>query len=133
MHLYMKSCNSKNPRILSKPALGNFTTNIQGYRDRTMTKKLMYIPNDDSQNCPFCRLQLVVETLDTKLNKLTNHNSLKPLKLLSQRIRKYYHKTLGTSVISCLLSTISLNFTTADQVNMDRTQNDNLSFPHYFV
>ena len=31
-------------------------------RDKTMADKLMYIPNDFIQNCPFCRLQLVVET-----------------------------------------------------------------------
>ena len=27
-----------------------------------MADKLMYIPNDNKQNYPFCRLQLVVET-----------------------------------------------------------------------
>ena len=31
-------------------------------RDKTMINKLMYIPNDVTQNYPFCRLQLVVET-----------------------------------------------------------------------
>ena len=31
-------------------------------RNRTMADKLIYIPNDDTQYCPFCRLQLVVET-----------------------------------------------------------------------
>ena len=30
--------------------------------DKTMADKLMYIPSDDTQNYPFCRLQLVVET-----------------------------------------------------------------------
>ena len=29
--------------------------------NRSMGDKLMYIPNDDTQNYPFCRLQLVVE------------------------------------------------------------------------
>ncbi len=29
-------------------------------RDKTMTDKLMYIPNDDTQNYLFCRLQLVI-------------------------------------------------------------------------
>ena len=32
-------------------------------RDKTMADKLMYIPNDDKQNYPFCRLQLVVVML----------------------------------------------------------------------
>ena len=30
-------------------------------RDKTMDDKLMYTPNDDSQNYPFCKLQFVVE------------------------------------------------------------------------
>ena len=29
-----------------------------------MADKLMYIPNDDRQNYPFCRFKLVVETFD---------------------------------------------------------------------
>ena len=30
-----------------------------------MVYKLMYIPSDDTQNYPVCRLQLVVQRLDT--------------------------------------------------------------------
>ena len=30
--------------------------------DSPMTDKLMYIPNDNTQNYQFCRLELVVET-----------------------------------------------------------------------
>ena len=33
-------------------------------RDKTMDDKLMYIYNDDTQNYPFCRFQLVVETFE---------------------------------------------------------------------
>ena len=37
-------------------------SHIQVRRDKTITDKLMlYIHNDDKQNCPFCRLKLVVE------------------------------------------------------------------------
>ena len=61
-----------------------------------MVDKLMYIPNDDTQNYPFYRLKL--KRLNTQLNYPTNQNSLKPPKFLSQRIRKRYYKTLGTSV-----------------------------------
>ena len=32
-------------------------------RDKTMANKLMHIPNNDSQNYPFCRLQLAIKTL----------------------------------------------------------------------
>ena len=39
------------------------------YRDKTMAVKLKYIPNNDAQKYPFCRLQLVVVTFK-HLNKL---------------------------------------------------------------
>ena len=42
----------------------------------------MYTPNDDTQNYPFCRLKLVVETLNTQHNKPTNQNSLKVPKVV---------------------------------------------------
>ena len=42
-----------------------------------MADKLMYIPNDDTKNYSFCRLKLVVETLDTQLNEPTNKISIK--------------------------------------------------------
>ncbi len=51
-----------------------------------MADKLMYIPNDDTQNYPFSRLKLVVETLWHSTNGPTNQNSLKFPKLLNQRI-----------------------------------------------
>ena len=60
-----------------------------------MADKLTYIPNDATQNYPFCRLELVVETFE----KPTNQNSLKSPKFLGQQIRKRYYKTFGTSVI----------------------------------
>ena len=48
-----------------------------------MADELMYIPNDDTKNYPYCRLQLVVETLDAqlllkvfKVVKLTNKKTL---------------------------------------------------------
>ena len=33
------------------------------WRDKTMADDLMFIPNDDTQNYPFCVLQLEVETV----------------------------------------------------------------------
>ncbi len=42
-----------------------------------MADTLMCITNDDTQNYPFCRIQLVVETLNTELNEPTNQNSIK--------------------------------------------------------
>ena len=35
--------------------------NSRIYRYKTMADKLMYIPNDDTQNSIFCKLQLLVE------------------------------------------------------------------------
>ena len=34
-------------------------------RDKTMAQKLMYIPNDDTQNYPFYKLQFVFEAFQT--------------------------------------------------------------------
>ena len=42
-----------------------------------MADKLMYIPNVNTQNYPYSRLQFVVKTLDTHRNKPNNENSLK--------------------------------------------------------
>ena len=63
-----------------------------------MADKLIYIPNDDTQNYPFSKLKLWLKVW-TQNNDPTNQNSLKPPKFLSQRIRKHY-ETFGTSVIS---------------------------------
>ena len=51
--MYVVYGNNKDYYVHNKP--GN-------YRDKTMADKLMYILNDDTQNNPLCRLQLVVET-----------------------------------------------------------------------
>ena len=48
--------------------------------------------------------KISIETMDNKLNELTNPNSIKSPKLLSQR----YHKTLGISEINSPLSPPSL-------------------------
>ena len=71
-----------------------------------MAEKLMYIPNDDIQNYLFRRLKLVVEAF--------KHLKSQPIKiqkspnLLSQWIRKRYHKTLGTGVLNSPLLPLSL-------------------------
>ena len=58
-----------------------------------MPNKLMYNPNDDTQNYPFCRLKLVVKTYEHS----TNQNSLilPPKKITSNK----QDKTLGTIAI----------------------------------
>ena len=71
----------------------------------------MYIPNDDTQNSPFCRLQLVVKNLDTQIDESTDKNLLKFPKVaepMKKEIRNRYYKTLGTSVIKSPLSPPSL-------------------------
>ena len=66
-----------------------------------MADKLMYIPNDVTQSYTICRLQWVVETFKHQFQ-------WKSPKLLSQRTRKRYYTTLGTSVINIPLSPFSL-------------------------
>ena len=52
--------------------------------------KLMYIPNDDTQNYPLFKLQFVVETLDTQLNEITNPNSIKAPKVVKPTYKKNF-------------------------------------------
>ena len=64
---------------------------------------ILYIPNDDTQNYPCCRLQLVVETLvDIYFHEPTNQK--KSPELINQRIRKRIIKILGTIVINSPIS-----------------------------
>ena len=67
----------------------------------------MNVHNDDTQNFPFCKSKLVVETFEH-----SNKIQVKSPKLLSQRIRKHYDKTLGTSLINSQMSPPSLKKTT---------------------
>ena len=53
-----------------------------------MPYKLMYIFNDDTQNYPFYRFQLVVGTFDTQLNELTNQNIMKVTKVVNPTNKK---------------------------------------------
>ena len=45
-------------------------------RDKTLADKSMYIPNDDTQNYPFCTLKLVVETYELNKSKFTYQSCL---------------------------------------------------------
>ena len=71
-----------------------------------MADRLMYIPNDETQNYPFCRLQLVVA-----LNEPTNQNSMKVLKVVKPTNKKIYYKALRTSVINSPFSPPYMNMT----------------------
>ena len=66
--------------------------------------QLMYIPNDDTQSFPFCKLQLFIETFGHSLNESTNQNSLKVPKVVKPTNQKTLLKTLETSVICSPLS-----------------------------
>ena len=67
-----------------------------------MADKLLYIPNEDTQNYPFCRLQLVVLTFGHSEMNLSNF--YKSPQSFKANERKRYYKTLGTSVINNPLS-----------------------------
>ena len=78
-------------------------------------------PNDDKQIYPLCRLKLI-KLINTQLNEPTNQNQMSR-KLLSQRIRKRYYKTLGTSVANFLfflLSISSICYSNFDSLNSQR-------------
>ena len=75
----------------------------------------MYIPNDDTQNYPFSRLELVVHKFEhstkwTKQLKFKKNSS----KILSEWIRKHYYKTLETSVINIPMSPMSKSYVHPD-------------------
>ena len=53
-----------------------------------MADKCMFIPNVNKQNYIFCRLQLMVELIDTQLNKPTNQNPLIFLKVVKPTHKK---------------------------------------------
>ena len=70
-----------------------------------MVNKLMYIPNNDTQNYHFCRLRLVVETFQHS-TKRTNQSKLINRPKVVKTTNK---KTLVTSVINSALSSLSLS------------------------
>ena len=45
--------------------------------DETIYDKLIYIPNDDIQNYPFCRINLLLEWIGYWYLKLSNLNQIK--------------------------------------------------------
>ena len=62
-----------------------------------MADLLMYIPNDDLQKNPFCRLQLVVETFGHSTKYYTNQSkSNKVPKVVKPTNQKRFYKILGT-------------------------------------
>ena len=48
----------------------------------------MYIPNDDTQNYPLCRLQLVIETFGRPTYEPTNQNTTNVLKVIKPTNKK---------------------------------------------
>ena len=60
-----------------------------------MADKLSYIPNDDTQNHSFCRLQLVVETFGYSTYEPTNQNSIKVPKVVKPTNKKTLLKDFG--------------------------------------
>ena len=76
-----------------------------------MANKLMYI----HKITPSVDKNLWLKSFNAQLNEPTYQNSLKSPKLLSQRIRKRYHKTLGTSAINSSYSPLSLRMYSVSQ------------------
>ena len=74
-----------------------------------MADKLIYIPNDDIQNYPFCRLQLVAETFENS-RKWTNKSKfiLVPKVVMPTNEKRNYN-ILGRSVKNSPMSPPSLD------------------------
>ena len=53
-----------------------------------MTDKLMYIPNDYTQNYPFYRLKFLLKRLDTQFNEPKDQNSIKVPKVVKPTNKK---------------------------------------------
>ena len=58
-------------------------------------RQLMYIPNNNTQNDPFCRLQLVIVSFEPQLNEPTNQNSIKVPKVYEPAIIKSLLSNFG--------------------------------------
>ena len=63
--------------------------------DKTMAHKLMYIPNDATQNSLFCRLKLVVETSGHSNIRTKQTNSIKVPKVIKLTNKKTLLKNVG--------------------------------------
>ena len=64
-----------------------------------MDDRLMYIPSDDTQNYPFCRIKLVVAMLEHPKLWINQPKFTKVPKVVEPTNKKRYYKTLGISVI----------------------------------
>ena len=53
-----------------------------------MAHKLIYIPNDDTQNDPICKIYYWLNSLDTQLNRPTNQYTLKVSKVVKPTNKK---------------------------------------------
>ena len=65
----------------------------------------MYIPNDDTQDHPFCRLKLNLKRLNSQIDVPTNQ--IQVPKVVKPTNKKSFCKTLGTSVINSPISPLS--------------------------
>ena len=72
-----------------------------------MTDKLKYIHNDDTQNYPLCRLNIVVETFE-HITWIKQSKFTKVPKVVKATNKKTYQKILGTSVINNPLSPLTI-------------------------
>ena len=64
------------------------TTSLQESNEIRQWPIIEVHPHDYTQNYPFCRLQLMLETFDTPLNEPTNQNSIKVHKVVKPTNQK---------------------------------------------
>ena len=64
-------------------------------RDKTMADKFMYIPNYDTQNYLFCRLQIEVETFEHSTIRSIQSNSISAPTGVEPKNKKTLFKNFG--------------------------------------
>ena len=75
-----------------------------------MGDKCLYIPNDNTQDYPICRLKLVLETFEhSNLMNQPIEIHISPQSCLTNEWENVIIKSLGTSVMNSLLSSLSFS------------------------
>ena len=90
-----------------------------------MADKLMYIPDDATQNCPFCRLQLVVETCGPSTNQPKFNKISQELKETSPMSPPYLSSTLSFQKQS-----YCINQSAKNKVSLSSDLNNSPSFSY---
>ena len=102
LYLWVRAHNIQNKVYSQVNAINAVNTQVkQGSKGiiHAMVEKFLYIPINDTITSSV-DYNYLLKSLDTQPKEPTNQNSIKVPKVVKQRVRKHYYKTLGTSVIN---------------------------------